>query len=386
MRKIINTTSSSSIYIFDDDIFDVTNVLKKFNLKNTINGNQWNIPNGIVGQLITDNLKIIIHPKIHYMDTIDYLKLILIDDLENEENSYSGFDDSTNNLSNFLINNFLIELKTAINEGIPKKYKAKSINSNFFIGNIEISESYMRNILDIRPSVSTKIEELDNDYYNTRVIKSAYEKLINISAKYRIPSLINGLNGINNTIIKYVNVKEEKIRLTKNNKAFIKAFKLAVLIINDMNIAHKIDDYNISLLFNCNKIFEDFIYELLSVKFPKDGFDRHFTLISAKSDKKNIVSIPDIIIRCSHDIILDVKNKNFDKSVTSDNFHQMISYKKTFGIKTSILVYPYFADIDGDAYKITNDNNLKMYAIPIDIKNRKFENFLDQVEKIMRFN
>ncbi len=386
MRKIINTTSTSSVYIFDDDIFDVTNVLKKFNLQNTIYGNQWNIPNGIVGQLITDNLKIIIHPKIHYMDTMDYLKLILIDELEHEKNSYSGFDTKFNNLSKFLIDNFLIELKLAINEGIPKKYKTKSVNSNFFIGNIETSESYMRNILGICPSVSTKIEELDNDYYNTRVIKSAYEKLIDISAKYRIPSIINGLNGINNSRINYVNSKEAKIRLTKNNKAFIKAFRLAVLIINDMNIAHKKDDYNISLLFNCNKIFEDFIYELLSTKFPKDGFDRHFSLISAKSSKKNIVSKPDIIIRCAHDIILDVKNKDFDKSVTSDNCHQMISYKKTFGIKTSILVYPYFTETDGDLYKITEDSNLKMYAIAIDIKNRKFDNFLDQIEKIMRFN
>lgn len=386
MRKIIKTTSSSSIYISDDDLVEITNTLKKFNLHKTVVDNQWNIPTGIVGQIITNNLKIIVNPKIPYLETIDYLRLLIEDDnISNDKDSNYGFDDNEN-LSKFLIENFLFELKKFIKDGIPKIYKNKSIDTNYFIGNVDFTKTHLRYSLGIKPIVSTIIEELNNDYFNTRVIKSAYEKIIKMSAKYKSPSITNALYGINNTPVKRVSSKEYKIQHNRNNTSFLKTFKLAVLVLNDMNTAHKQDDYNISLLVNANKIFEDFVYNLLSVNFPKDNFEKQFSSVAAKSNKKELISRPDIIFRGSHDVIMDVKNKNFDKSITSENFHQMMSYKKTFCLKTSVLIYPYFKDADEEMYKITNDDNLKIYAISIDIKNGNYIPFLEQIEKILRFS
>lgn len=386
MRKIIKTTSSSSIYIYDDDLVEVINTLKKFNLHKTVIDNQWNIPTGIIGQIITNNLKIIISPPIPYLETIDYLKLLITEDnIHNDKDSYYGLDNNEN-LSKFLIENFLFELKLLIKDGIPKKYKNKSIDTNYFIGSVDFTKTHLKYSLGIKPIVSTTIEELNNDYFHTKVIKSAYEKIIKMSAKYKNSSITNALYGINNTPVKRVSSKESKIQLNRNNKSFVKAFKLAVLVLNDMNTAHKQDDYNISLLVNANKIFEDFVYNLLSVYFPKDNFEKQFSSVAAKSNKKELISRPDIIFRGSHDVIMDVKNKNFDKSITSENFHQMISYKKTFCLKTSILIYPYFTDADEEMYKITNDDDLKLYAISIDIKNRNYIPFLERIEKILRFS
>lgn len=385
MNKVIKTTSSSTVFIPDEDLFEVTNVLKKFNLTKTVFENQWNIPTGIIGTLVTNSLKIVIQPKIIYLDTSDYLRLVINDDeqFKDDEGIYGRKKGS--NISKFIINSFINELKSVIKEGIPRHYKKIDMYTDYFSGSVNLTESFFRYQLNTKPIISANIEKLNIDYFHARVIKSAYNKVLSISRKYSTPSVTSALSGIPDSNIKRVENGKHFLKKTRSNKSFVQAYELAALILNDMNTAHIKDDYSISLLINANNIFEEFIYNLLTSAFPRDSFAKQHSIIAAHSKNKEILARPDVLYTGPSKIIMDMKNKDFYKSITSDNYHQMISYMNTYGINTSVLIYPDYKDSDEQLYKIHSDDKLKLYAISIDIRNRNFSPFLKKIAHLIQF-
>lgn len=383
MRRQINTSSSTSVYISDSDKAELYFILRKFNLHNTIIENQWNIPTGIIGQIITDNLKIIIKPKINYLETVDYIGLLsnLGDSLDDVD---GGFGHSENDLTNTIIKKFLISLKGVIKEGIPRKYVNRIVSTKNIIGNVDFVDTLIRRRTGIEPNVSTKIEVLESNHFEVQILKFAYEKLIKMSSKYKNPIISSALLHVKNQKIK--NIDDAYLNFKIGSCNYREALKYATLIINSMNTARSKDDYSISMLFNGNKIFEDFIYYALCNNFKQDHFESQSSFIAAKSVNKVIDSRPDIIYKGTHDVVLDVKNKNFENSVTSSNFHQMLSYMMTIKVKTAILIYPYYKDEQEEMYSIVNFEDYRLYAVPINIKSSDNVFFYKNIERILRFN
>lgn len=391
MINLIKTSSPNTVYIDNKDVNQVRELLKKFNLIETLYENQWNIPNGIIGQLITDNIKIVIEPKISYLHVNDYLKLIISED-EVRSDSFGTQDlDVTQELSKFIITSFMRKLKKLSKEGIPRQYKKIKTYKDYIVGNVNMSDTFLRYYLNQKPMVKTQVENLDINFFEARVIKSAYNKILSISKKYRdscitkaffnIRSLYNknDCNKINNTSV--------YLKQNKRNKTLIEAYHLAVFILNNFNITHVGNSYSISFLFNSDKVFEKFVTNLVLSSFPKEEFYSQYRTTAAFNLNTNnsIEIIPDMLLKSPKPIVLDVKNKNYENAIANEDYHQMISYMNAFKANTSVLIYPYYEIYDKEIYKICSDPKIRIYKVPIDIRNRKYQPFLDNISEIIQF-
>ncbi|MFW6026846.1 MAG: 5-methylcytosine restriction system specificity protein McrC [Candidatus Woesearchaeota archaeon] len=386
MTNSIKISSPNTVYIDDKDLNQVRELLKKFDLIETLDKNQWNIPQGIIGQLITDNVKIVIQPKIYYLNINDYLRLITS---ENEVKSDSfGTQDlgSTQELSELIITSFLTILKKLSKEGIPIQYKKIKTYKDYFIGNVNISDTFLRYCLNQKPIVKTQVENLDIDFFEARVIKSAYNKILSISKKYRNPLITATLSNIRPLNHKIENTSSV-LRENKRNKTLIKAYHLAIFILNNLDTTRVGNNYSISFLFNGNKLFENFVTNLILSYFSRDDFFSQYEITAALNLNTNssIKIRPDIYLKSPKPIILDVKNKNYDDAIANEDYHQMVSYMNAFDTNTSALIYPYHKNYSKQIYKIYSDSKSRIYKIPIDIRNRQYQTFLDSISEIIQF-
>lgn len=381
----INSVSNTSIYINDEHISDVKKLLIKFRLKNSLRGNIWEIPTGIIGQLHIEGLEININPNIDYLSNIDYLRLICNNGLPKIKDGYLDRINSNTNVEDRIIYSFIENLHLLSKQGIPRIYSQFKCFGNYYSGNINVVDTYLRCISSEDLPISSKIEKLNINYLQAIAIKSAYIKICNLNTKYRIPSIFNTLIGINGPLLKKVTTDHYLIKKPPRDKIFVESFELATVILNDLNGLKSGLNNSISLLINSNLLFEDFVSDLLMKSFPRERFLLQHSETAAVYKDKTIVSKPDILYLGPKKVVLDIKNKDFDKAISSSNYHQMISYMETFSVDTAILIYPYTKKSEEKLFTIKANKKQKIYAISIDIRTGNFTPFLDQIPTIIQY-
>lgn len=384
MNKQINTVSNTSIYIENEYIDDLWKLLKKFNQQKTLVNNIWNIPTGAIGQINLNKLQININPNVCYLNNYDYLRLINQTGPDEKEEGYLGLDKGLTT-EELILGSFHNNLIKLAKNGFPRTYNHLNTTSNYFKGLVDVPKSYQSYLLKEKEFVHTKTDNLEINNFYAIVIKAAYEKICLINKKYKKPFITSSLSVIKKQIFKRVNSDHYIQAKHQYNKQFLETFELACIIINDLNSLKADGNYSTSLLLNSNIIFEDFISDFLIKKFPRERFSLQQQNVSATYNEKEIISKPDILYLGPKKVIIDVKNKNFDKAITSENYHQMISYMNSFDIQTAILIYPYNRESDEKLFTIKSDDNLKLYALSIDIKSRNFEPFVTQLSSILQY-
>jgi len=384
MNNQINTVSNTSLYINNEYINELSKLLNKFNLHKTLVDNIWSIPTGVIGQLNINDLQININPNISYLNNYDYLRLLKQSKPDEKDNGYLGLDDSST-IEELILDSFHNNLITLVKEGFPRTYNLLDTTSCYFKGLIDITKSYQSYLLKEKNFVHTKTDNLEINHFHAVVIKAAYEKICFINKRYKRPYISSSLNPIKKQTIKRINSNNYIHSKHQYNKLFTETFELASIIINDLNSLKSNGRYSTSLLLNSNSLFEDFVSDFLIKNFPRERFALQQQKISATYHDKEIISKPDILYLGPKKVVIDVKNKNFNKAITSDNYHQMISYMNSFDIQTAVLIYPYNKESNEKLFTIKSDDKLKLYAISIDIKARNFQLFIEQLSSILQY-
>lgn len=384
MSNVINTVSNTSIYIDDNCFEELEKLLRKFNLQNSLTGNIWNIPTGIIGQVNLRELQINIDPNVSYLTNLDYLRLISQSSPDEKDKGYLDLNE-TSQLEEYISEAFFEKLLDLVKKGFPRSYKVIDSTGRYFNGLVDISRSYKSYLLNDKNFVHSKTEQLEVNDFRAVIIRAAYEKICFINNKYKKPSITTSLNIIKKAFIKRV-ANNSYIQPKHNyNKLFTETYELAYIIINDLNKMNLGGKFSTSLLLNSNNIFEDFISNFLINNFPRERFVFQQEKLAANHNNKMVIAKPDILYLGPKKVIIDVKNKEFNKAVTSDNYHQMISYMNTFDIQTAVLVYPYYESSDEKLFLIKSDDKLKLYALSIDLKSRNFKPFINQLSSILQY-
>jgi 5-methylcytosine-specific restriction endonuclease McrBC regulatory subunit McrC len=147
-----------------------------------------------------------------------------------------------------------------------------------------------------------------------------------------------------------------------------------------------------SLIINSNILFERYIFNFLQQKFSQDTFKykNSLTIANLNINNKAIKIEPDIIYKGSHDVIIDVKNKNFDKAILNSDFYQIYTYCKALNTDTGILIYPYYEDTQPIIINLNFDDKIRIYGLGIDItksldidRNQAQNRFLENIKALI---
>ncbi len=250
---------------------------------------------------------------------------------------------------------FANELKNIIQIGILKKYVSKEENLNFLKGKLNIREQFKNNISS-KPKFHCTYQDLTFDNKENRIVLDALIDLIgliNINEDLK-EELISYEYFLRNYVsYEHISPSEcELISYNRLNEKYRTIISLSKIILEEKYIRSTEKGYSkgFNFIVNMNKVFEDFITEMIKQIINEKKEYSNYTvnpqLKFTSLDQQGELTIkPDIVIEDeinntpnNYPLILDTKYKKED--VNSD-YYQVISY--ALAIPTSkycVLIYP----------------------------------------------
>lgn len=289
-----------------------------------------------------------------------------------------------------LIREYAKSLFECLKRFTPKKYVREEDNLNFLKGKLkfcenirynsanqakfyceydEFSENNLLNQLFL--FVSTCLYNISNDSYNKKTLKF----------------IMNYYSDIQ--LVRFDKFKAEKIKLSRNQELFKKPFNLAQMFVEKTSVdLSKNNVENIILIWDMNKLFEEFIFEILKKYEAELGWK--FTAQKCKrllvgDDNKKRNTYVDIFAENNNDkIILDTKYKIFsgtDDFSNADVF-QVSTYCLLHNTNKAVLIYPRWNNTvpKVPSFKLnTNEKDIKIDFKTIDLC---YENLRQNLDKI----
>lgn len=247
-----------------------------------------------------------------------------------------------------LIREYAKSLFECLKRLTPKKYVREEDNLNYLKGKIKFTENIRynssnqakfyceydefseNNILNqLFLFVSTCLYNISNDSYNKKTLKF----IMNYYADIKL--------------VRFDRFKAKKIKLSRNQELFKKPFNLAKMFVEKTSVDLSKNKFeNITLIWDMNKLFEEFIFEIM--KKNESEFGWTFTaqkgkrLLAGDDNKKRNTYVDIYAVNDKDKIILDTKYKIFtgtDDFSNADVF-QVSTYCLLHNADKAVLIYP----------------------------------------------
>lgn len=299
---------------------------------------------------------------------------------------------SKNPFIEVLIREFAQSLFDSLKRFTPKKYVRAEENLNYLKGKLKFSENIRYNSAN-QAKFYCEYDEFSEDNLLNQLFLFVSTCLYNISNdsynKKTLKFIINYYSDIQ--LVRFDRFKVEKIKLSRNQELFRKPFNLAKMFVEKTSVDLSKNKFeNITLIWDMNKLFEEFIFEIMK-KFQNEwGWEfvaqKDKRLLCGDTNKKRNTFVDIYCKRNSDDysIILDTKYKKLQSSNDFSNadVFQVSSYCLLHGAKHAILLYPRYDEekpIIPDYHLNTEDKN---YKINFKTINLKYGNLKDELESI----
>jgi 5-methylcytosine-specific restriction enzyme subunit McrC len=259
---------------------------------------------------------------------------------------------SPNPFIEILISSYAESLLSALLTNIPHDYEIQNGNLRFIKGKIDF-----RNDIKYNSSNHAKLycifDEFKEDNLLNQIFKFVTQALSNVSQITDTKNKLKKIQAIYDDVsLKRITPEiSDNVELKRGQRVFEIPFKLAKLFIDNTSIHIKSNNFDsIALLFDMNKLFEEFIFTAL-----KSIYGANVKAQVRKGMLKNLYYGNDVIPFKKHTrsdiqingltkqpIILDTKYKiiNSAKDISIDDIYQMIAYSKVYKTDNLILLYP----------------------------------------------
>lgn len=300
--------------------------------------------------------------------------------LDIKTNEVAKLSKEKNPFMEILIREFADSLFECLKRLTPQKYIREENNLNYLKGKIKFSENIRYNC-----SNSAKFYCEYDEYSENNVLNQLF--LFVSTCLYSISS-----NNYNKKILKFITnyyadidlvsfdkVKAEKIKLSRNQEMFKKPFMLAKMFIENATVdltKNRLE--NIILLWDMNKLFEEFVFELLKRNENKNGLEGwKFTaqkgkyLFKNNKDKFRMTNADIFAERGDEKVIIDTKYKKFEtfKDVSNSDIFQVTTYCLLHNATKGILLYPRRKEDKEESYTLNiNKGNSNLKDLEIDFK------------------
>lgn len=244
---------------------------------------------------------------------------------------------------------YLEEIDHIIKRGLIKKYRRKQSNQLALKGKLVFSQNIQKNIIH-KERFFCEHEVYDIDHLIHQVLYRGLEVLETLNT-YNLTDKIERLKFSFDSIkCLKVNAKHfETIKLNRKSKSYERALSIAkMLILNYSPNVSSGQDNMLTLLFDMNKLWEEYIFRILYKNRPAN-YEVSFQNSNYFWENKTIR--PDIVVTIdkTENIIIDTKWKVVNSNNPSDNdLKQMFVYNLHWNSAKSILLYPKTTQNDSD--------------------------------------
>lgn len=298
-----------------------------------------------------------------------------------------------------LIREYAKSLFECLRRLTPKKYVREEDNINYLKGKIKFTENIRYNSSNQAKFYCEYDEFLENNILN-QLFLFVSTCLYNISNdsynKKTLKFLMNYYSDIK--LVRFDRFKAEKIKLSRNQELFKKPFNLAKMFVEKTSVDLSKNKFeNITLIWDMNKLFEEFIFEIM--KKNESEFGWTFTAQKGKrllagDDNKKRNTYVDIFAEKGKDkIILDTKYKIFtgtDDFSNADVF-QVSTYCLLHNADKAVLIYPRWnKEVPNvPSFKLnTDEKDIKINFKTIDLcytnLKQHLEEIMDDIKEILK--
>ena len=298
---------------------------------------------------------------------------------------------SKNPFIEILIREYAKSLFVCLKRFTPKKYVREENNLNYLRGKIKFSEN-IRNNSSNRAKFYCEYDEFSENNILNQLFLFVSTCLYNISNdsynKKALKFIINYYSDIQ--LVRFDKFKAEKIKLYRNQELFKKPFNLAKMFIEKTSVDLSKNKFeNITLIWDMNKLFEEFVFEIMKKHEAEFGCkltaQRGKKLLVGDTSKKRNTFV-DILIEKNdgEKIILDTKYKKF---ASSDDFSnadvfQVSTYCLLHNTNHAILLYPRYDKENPIILNYCLNTEDKNYKINFRTVNLKYDNLKKELESI----
>lgn len=331
-----------------------------------------------VGVIKYKNLHLEILPKLIYKDANNDDKIsdeernIILKNLIFMLSYTKNLDIKTNNAAKLaneknpfieiLIREFVNSLFESLKRLIPKRYIREEENLNYLKGKIKFSENIRYNCTNQAKFYCEYDEFSENNLLNQLflfVSTCLYNISNNSYNKKILKFIINYYSDID--FVRFDKFKVRKIKLTRNQELFKKPFNLAKMFVEQTSVDLSKNKFeNITLVWDMNKLFEEFVFEMLK---------RHSDItVSAQKGRRLLKDVNnkirntyvDILITKPERIVIDTKYKELKTVQDFDNkdVFQVVTYCMIHNTNKAVLIYP----------QIDNNKIIASYELNMDEK------------------
>ena len=255
-----------------------------------------------------------------------------------------------------LIREFATSLFECLKRLTPRNYIRVEDNLNYLKGKLKFIENIKYNCANQAKFYCEYDEFSENNKLN-QLFLFVTKCLFSISHSSENRKILSFIMNYFCDIpfIKYDKYKADKIILTRNQQLFSHPFKLAKMFLNNISVDISRNSIeNISLLWDMNMLFEEFVYEI--IKQHIDGYTPHYQrnkklLRNADNLKEYGNTFVDIYLQKNDTeeneenstIILDTKykiNSGGNSEFLNSDIYQICTYCLLHNTDKAILFYP----------------------------------------------
>ncbi len=340
---------------------DHLNSLVKFNDSNQ---NKYFTPiyngikfNSFVGVLYVGGLTIEILPKADNSDNPnkDLWQSVLLNMLrvcrkiQVDHISETGLKKKNNSILDVYFEIFLNEVDQLVKKGLIKKYKRVENNQLALKGKLVFSKNISENLIH-KERFYCEHQIYDKDHQIHQILFQAIriiDGLVSDQLRDKVKRLLHEFNDFK---VKEFNESHFKnLNLNRKSTVYEKSLDVAKMII--LNYSPNLNsgqDKMLTLLFDMNKLWEEYIYRILQ----KHNDPNKYEISSQSSDKfwEHKTIRPDVVIKDilnKETFVIDTKWKILKNNEPSDDdLKQMFTYNLHWKCDKSILLYPKIDHVD----------------------------------------
>jgi 5-methylcytosine-specific restriction enzyme subunit McrC len=296
----------------------------------------------VVGSVTTPHLRLIIEPKFEIDRLFHMLGRARRNNLLREATELGAQPDLTEGFIRLYLN----MLQRRLRRGLLKGYRSEEESLQTIRGRIRISEQLSRRYALPIP-IEVKYDDYTEDIPENRVLKAAVRRLAALRLessrlRRRLAETLAAMEVVSDE--RFSRSSLPTFHYTRLNEPYRPVLELSALILQDLAVdlhegAHTIT----ALLFDMNKLFEDFIFESLRQRLgpsleTADRWDQGRTI---RLDEESVLTPkPDLTWwrgrRCL--FVGDAKYKLTEEGRLSD-LYQLLAYCVATGLNSGLLIY-----------------------------------------------
>lgn len=350
---------------------------------------------GVVGVIAAEGCCLEILPKIATGNEpnaqirkrlVQMLSVVL--DMKIATGSGAKMDWENSTLLEILVRNFCDRLAEAVRRGMPRKYVAQEGDLPVLRGSLDIARQFTRHT--VNPGIlACRFDELSPDIELNRIMKATLIHLSKLSRSLWNLQRIQELSFIyaEISVVAVNQIKWDHLVLDRTNRGWRELLQLAKLFLsNQFQTTSTGSLQGMSLLFDMNRLFEEYIGRLISRALAQTDYTvrlqggGEYCLTVCEDNRKIFRTKPDILIQYNQQVthVIDTKWKRISgqiddkkRGISQSDVYQMMAYSQLYQAPRLTLLYPHYNDLhseDGvhERFRIAGRNSI-LEAASIDV-------------------